>query len=94
MGAETPARRNRSARELAERLGISPRSVRNIVAEPRDQYLARAAERRKRVLELRAQGLKLREIAEQVGMTTGGVGTIIHHARKAEAAAQTTEKAI
>lgn len=84
MGAETPARRNRSAREVAERLGISPRTVRNIMAEPRAEYEARAAERRRRVLELRAQGLKLREIADEVGMTVGGVGTILHHARKAE----------
>ncbi|MBX4171950.1 hypothetical protein K3M35_25560, partial [Rhodococcus sp. DMU2021] len=48
---------------------------------------------RQRVLELRAQGLKLREIAEQVGMTTGGVGTILHHARKAAKAREETAKA-
>lgn len=86
MSAETPGRRKRSAREAAELLGIHPRTVRKLVAEPRDKFLARAAERRKRVLELRTQGLKLREIADEVGMTTGGVGTILHHARKAEAA--------
>lgn len=84
MTAETPARRKRTAREAAELLGVSPRTIRNIVAEPRDQYLARAAERRQRVLELRARGLKLREIAAEIGMTVGGVGTILHHARKAE----------
>lgn len=77
-------RRKLSAREAAERLGVSPRTIRNIMAEPRDEYEARAAERRKQVLELRAQGLKYREIADEVGMTVGGVGTILHHARKAE----------
>ncbi|OFV72490.1 sigma factor-like helix-turn-helix DNA-binding protein [Rhodococcus erythropolis] len=84
MGAETPARRNRTAREVAERIGASPRTVRRIIAEPRASYEARAAERRKRVLELRANGMKLREIAAEVGMSVGGVGTILHHARKAE----------
>jgi len=84
MGAENPVRRARTAREVADRIGASPRTVRRIIAEPREEFLARAAERRKRVLELRAQGLKLREIADRVGMTTGGVGTILHHARKAE----------
>lgn len=93
-GAETPARRSMTAREGAERLGVSPRTIVRIMAEPREEFLARAAERRQRVLELRAQGLKLREIAEEVGMTVGGVGTILHHVRKAEAAAtvQTPEK--
>ncbi|SEK70541.1 sigma factor-like helix-turn-helix DNA-binding protein [Rhodococcus maanshanensis] len=86
MGAEIPARRIMSAREVAERLGISPRTVRNIMAEPRAEFEARAAERRRRVLELRAEGLKLREIADEVGMTVGGVGTILHRAYHAEAA--------
>ena len=84
MGAETPARRTRTAREVAERIGASPRTVRRIIAEPRPVYEARAAERRRKVIELRARGLKLREIAAEVGMTVGGVGTILHHARKAE----------
>ncbi|MGW6376104.1 sigma factor-like helix-turn-helix DNA-binding protein [Rhodococcus sp. NPDC055112] len=86
MGAETPARRTRSAREAAEQPGVSPRRVRNRMPEPRAEYEARAAERRRRVLEMRAEGLKLREIADQVGMTVGGVGTILHRAHKAEAA--------
>ncbi|SEK96209.1 sigma factor-like helix-turn-helix DNA-binding protein [Rhodococcus maanshanensis] len=85
MGAANPARRIKSAREVAERLGISPRAVRNIMAGPRAEYEARAAERRRRVLELRAEGLRLREIADEVGMTVGGVGTILHRAYTAEA---------
>lgn len=92
-GAEVPARRTMTAREGTERLGVSPRTIQRIMAEPREEFLARAAERRQRVLELRAQGLKLREIAEQVGMTTGGVGTILHHARKAAKAREETAKA-
>ncbi|WP_301851166.1 sigma factor-like helix-turn-helix DNA-binding protein [Rhodococcus pyridinivorans] len=86
MSAETPVRRNRTARELADRLGISPRTVRKIMAEPRGEYEARAAERRQQAVELRAQGLKYREIAEEMGIQIGAVGKLLHDARKAEAA--------
>lgn len=82
MGAENPVRRNRTAREVAERLGASPRTIRRIMAEPRDQFLARAAENRRRAVELREQGLKYREIAEKMGVTTGTVGKLLHDARK------------
>ncbi|SEK23288.1 Sigma-70, region 4 [Rhodococcus maanshanensis] len=60
-----------------------------MTAEPRSEYKVRAAERRRRVLELRAEGLKLRDIADEVGMTVGGVGTILHRACKAEAERRT-----
>jgi len=86
VGAEHPKRRELTAREAAERLGIAPRTVRKIVAEPREEYLARAKERRERVLALRAQGMKLKDIAAQVGMTVGGVGATLHEARKRAAA--------
>lgn len=82
MGAETPGRRKRTAREAAEALGASPRTIRRIVAEPRDEFLARAAERRRRAVELREQGLKYREIADEMGVTTGTVGTLLRDARK------------
>lgn len=35
MAAEHPIRRTLTARETAQRMGISPRTVRNIIAEPR-----------------------------------------------------------
>ena len=82
MAAENPVRRNRTAREVAERLGASPRTIRRIMAEPRDQFLERAAENRRRAVELREQGLKYREIAEEMGVTTGTVGKLLHDARK------------
>ena len=46
MTAGTPGRRKRTAREAAALLGVSERTIRNIVAEPRDDYEARARERR------------------------------------------------
>ncbi len=82
MGAETPARRQRTARELAEAMGASTRTIRRIVAEPRDEFLARAQHRRTRAVELRAQGLLYREIADEMGLTTGTVGRLLHDARR------------
>lgn len=83
MDAEHPIRRTKTAREVAQRLGMHPRTVQRIIAEPRGQYLARAAHRRKRILELRRAGWPLAAIATEVGMSTGGVGVTLHHLRKA-----------
>ena len=88
MSAETPARRKRTAREIAESMGASERTIRRIVAEPRDQFLARAAANRRQAVELRNQGLKYREIAEVMGISTGSVGTLLHQARKSGTDAQ------
>ncbi|WP_072691206.1 sigma factor-like helix-turn-helix DNA-binding protein [Rhodococcus marinonascens] len=82
MGAQTPARRKKTARELAEQFGTSERTIVRLVAEPRDDYTARARARRQQASELRAQGLKYREIAEQMGISTGAVGALLHDARK------------
>ena len=82
MTAETPGRRKRTAREAAALLGVSERTIRNIVAEPRDDYEARARERRHRAAELRKQGLQYREIAEIMSCSIGTVGRLLYDARK------------
>ncbi len=82
MTAETPGRRKRTAREAATLLGVSERTIRNIVAEPRDDYEARARERRNRADELRKQGLQYRVIAETMGCSIGTVGRLLYDARK------------
>lgn len=83
--ALSPQRRSVTARELAERLGSSERTARRLVAEPRDEFLGRAKERRDRVVALRKQGMKYKDIAEKMGLSTGAVGRILHDARKLEA---------
>lgn len=82
MGAERAARRLRTARELAEEMGASTRTIQRIWAEPREEFLARANQRRTRAVELRAQGLLYREIADEMGLTTGTVGRLLHDARR------------
>jgi transposase len=81
-GAENPRRRKMTARAAAERFGVSTRTIFRFAAEPRDEYLARAAERRARVIELRSAGMKYIDIAAEVGCSIGAVGRLIHDARR------------
>ena len=74
MPRQTGANRNGwSVRELAEKTGASPRSIANWTSEPRKKYLARANEKRAKVAELRAQGLTMRAIADELGCSVGTV---------------------
>lgn len=83
MSALRPARRTATARELATKLGVSPRTIRRYVAEPRDVYDARLAARQEKIRQLREQGLSYRAIAAEVGCSIGTV----HNALKAAEAA-------
>ncbi|MFD6859128.1 helix-turn-helix domain-containing protein [Rhodococcus sp. NPDC060090] len=84
MGAKNPVRRKLTAREAAEKFGASTRTIQRLFAEPREEFLERADLRRMQVVGLREQGLKYREIAEEMGISTGAVGRILHDARKLE----------
>lgn len=81
MSAVTPARRNKTARELAEQFGVSRRTIQRAIAEPRAEYDARAAARHARIRELRAEGKSMRAIAAEVGVS---VGTVHYALNKAE----------
>lgn len=81
-GAKNPVRRKMTAAEAAERFGASTRTIQRLFAEPRDDFLARSRARRNRAVELRQQGLKYREIAEEMGISTGAVGGLLHDAKK------------
>lgn len=74
MSALKPVRRQLTAREAAERLGVTTRTVQRLMAEPRGQYLARANAKREQVADLRAQGLSIRAIADQLGISKSNFG--------------------
>lgn len=67
MGAMKPFKRNHTARELAERLGVSERTVQRLMAQPRDEYLAETHGRQDEALRLRELGMKWREVGEALG---------------------------
>jgi len=78
MVALRPGRRVRTAREVGERLGVSPRTVQRLVAEPRKEYDARVKARHERIRELRKEGKSYRKIAAEVGVSVGTVQYAIH----------------
>lgn len=77
MSALKPIRRKFTAREAAERLGVTTRTVQRLMAEPRDQYLERANIKRKQVADLRAQGLSIRAIATELNISKSAVGRYV-----------------
>lgn len=62
-----------SVRELAEKAGVSTRSIINWTSEPREAYLSRAEERRQQIRKLRATGMSMRAIADEVSCSVGTV---------------------
>lgn len=66
-------RNGKTAREVAEKTGLSLRTIMEWTAEPREAYLSRAEERRLQIRELREKGLSMRAIAAEVGCWVGTV---------------------
>ena len=74
-------RNGKTARELAERAGMSVRTAQRWTSEPREVFINRANEKRARVLELRAKGLSMRAIAAEIGCS---VGTVHRYVKEVE----------
>lgn len=82
MSAERPHRRTATARDLAERYGVSERSIRRVAAEPRSDFERRARERDQQILTWRAQGILWREIADRLGISLNAAQKAGERARK------------
>lgn len=82
MAAKNPARRSKTARELAEQFGASDRTIRRLIAEPREDYERRARAKQERAQELRAQGLMYKEIAAEMGISLGSVSLLLKPRRR------------
>ncbi|WP_371333525.1 helix-turn-helix domain-containing protein [Pseudonocardia sp. Ae168_Ps1] len=72
-----------TGREAAEKLGVTRRTICKYVAEPREEFLARASARRLRAATLSLQGLTRREIAEEMGASREAVKRLLRDARRA-----------
>lgn len=59
----------RTAAEVAAKLGVTPRTVRNYVSTPRSEYEAAARERRQKAAELRAQGKTWADVGLELGVS-------------------------
>ena len=67
-------------REASKKLGVSRSTVARWTSEPRE---AKAAARHERIRELRAEGMSMRAIAAEIGVT---VSTVHYALTKAETA--------
>ncbi|MGW1819265.1 DUF6115 domain-containing protein [Streptomyces sp. NPDC002125] len=76
-------RRTATARELADRFGVSERTVQRMIAEERTAYEGRSRQRRDQIVELHRQGLKGYEIARELNISNGLVSTRLKEARSA-----------
>jgi predicted transcriptional regulator len=62
MSVKIRRKRSKTAKEVGEKFGMSPRTVRRYMAEYRSDYEKRAAERRELAYKLRSQGKTWTEV--------------------------------
>lgn len=74
--------RKKTAREIAARFGVSERTVRAHVAEDRDTYESRAAERRKVAGTMADNGASWADIAEAVGGSEWSARALVRRYRQ------------
>lgn len=71
-------RNGRTVKEAAELTGLSTATIIRWTSEPREVYISRANEKRRRIRKLREQGLSMRAIADEVGCAVSTVHRYIH----------------
>ncbi len=91
MTTPTRARRQMTARELGEKFGRSPRTIRRIIAEAREDWIERAQARYVEIRKMRATGMSMRAIAAELDCSVSTVHRALQEAPPAapnEAAAE------
>ena len=66
-------RQGKTIADLASRTGLSKRTITRYTSEPREEYLARVAEKKALARDLRERGFSIREIARQTGCSKSAV---------------------
>lgn len=79
-------RNGKTARELAERTGMSVRTAQRWTSEPREVFINRANDKRERVQELRDKGLSMRAIAAEIGCSVGLVHRYVKESQEKKTA--------
>ena len=67
MSAIYPQKRKHTAAEMAAKYGVSPRTVKRIMAQPRAEYDAERHARQDEALRLRESGMKWHEVGAELG---------------------------
>lgn len=85
-----PVRRKRkkTAKETAELLGVSERTIRNYIAQERSEYESEAKARRAEVANLREEGHKWDFIAEKMGASKDAVKALYQRYKRMQKAKQ------
>ena len=74
MAALEQTKRKKPAKYFAEKMGVSVRTVKRYIAQPRNEYESEAENRRKTAYTLHhKKGLKWREVAEKMNTTENAV---------------------
>lgn len=73
--------RKMTAAEAAERLGVTPRTIRRYQAETREDFLSRAAERQRIAHELHTLGMTWQEVGEKMNCTAAAARQMGHRWR-------------
>ena len=74
MAALEQTKRKKPAKYFAEKMGVSVRTVKRYIAQPRKDYESEAESRRKTAYNLHFKnGLKWREVAEKMNTTENAV---------------------
>lgn len=77
-------KRNKTAREVAEKFNISERTVRRYISEERSNYEKRAYERRKLAYILRSKGKPWKEVGEILGCSDEAARALSRRYEKSE----------
>ena len=72
MTALHTVKRNKTAKEMAQRLNIIDRTVRKLIALPREDYEKEAKQRRLKAFVLRESGMKWADVGIALGTTKHG----------------------
>ncbi|EGZ7419269.1 plasmid replication protein [Escherichia coli] len=76
MTAMHKIKRELTAKEMAKKLNTSERTVRSLIAMPRKDYEEEAESRRRKAFLLRQNGMKWKEVAEEMNTTLDAVKSL------------------
>lgn len=82
MSARVQRQRNLTAKETAQKLGLTERTIRNYIAEHRSDYEERAAARRAQAFNLRNLGQSWAEVATAMQVTSEAARRLAYSYKK------------